>query len=121
MLFMVIERFSDLAAVGARFREHGRLMPESVTYHASWMDTKGRCCYQVMEAPDRQSLEEWMRNWEDLVEFEVSEVLTSSEFWTPRRPVSTIFDLVMGYSIPPSKDVRSNISEALREARTDAS
>lgn len=32
-----------------------------------------------MEAEDRGLLDEWMRNWENLTEFEVLEVMTSSE------------------------------------------
>lgn len=88
MLFMVIERFKggDWRAVGARFRARGRMMPEGsgAAYVASWLSTDGRVCYQLMEAPSRGSLDEWIANWSDLVEFEVIEVETSAEFWRKR-------------------------------------
>jgi len=43
MLFMVIERFKhgDPAPIGQRFRQNGRMLPEGVSYHASWVDSAG--------------------------------------------------------------------------------
>ena len=38
MLFMVIEHFKDVSAIGARFRAKGRMLPEGVTYQTSWID-----------------------------------------------------------------------------------
>lgn len=35
----------------------------------------------MMEAPGAESLEPWMRRWDDLVDFEVIPVLPSAEFW----------------------------------------
>jgi Domain of unknown function (DUF3303) len=85
MLYMVIERFRDLSAVSDRFHKRGRMMPEGVNYCASWMDQDGQRCFQIMESTDRGLLDEWMRNWADLLEFEVTEVLTSNEFWERYR------------------------------------
>jgi len=83
MLFMVIEKFpkGHLELVGSRFREKGRMMPPGVTYVASWMEDNGARCFQIMEAESREHLQEWIRNWEDLVEFEVTTVLTSADYW----------------------------------------
>lgn len=80
-LYMVVERFrnGDAAPVYRRFREQGRLAPAGLSYVASWVDQKLSTCYQVMETPDRALLDEWMRRWEDLVEFEVVPVMTSQE------------------------------------------
>lgn len=80
---MVIERFKngDAAAVGRRFRELGRMLPEEVQYRVSWVETNGSRCFQIMEAPRRELLDLWMSRWEDLIEFEVAPVLTSAEFW----------------------------------------
>jgi hypothetical protein len=80
-LYMVIERFrgGDAAPVYQRFREQGRLAPAGLHYVSSWVDESLATCYQVMETSDRSLLEEWMRRWEDLVEFEVHPVLTSAE------------------------------------------
>ena len=83
MLFMVIERFKrgDPRPAGERFKQKGRMMPEGVTYHASWLDPEAMRCFQVMEASDRQSLDVWIARWDDLVDFEVVLVVTSAEFW----------------------------------------
>jgi Protein of unknown function (DUF3303) len=83
MLFMVIERFrqGDPTAVGVRFKASGRMLPDCVTYQASWMDETGSRCFQIMEAPDLNALNEWVRRWDDLVEFEITPVLTSADFW----------------------------------------
>ncbi len=83
MLFMVIETFSEgrLALVGERFRANGRMMPPGVSYVASWMAEDGTRCFQIMEAGTRELLDAWIRNWDDLVDFEVTEVLTSTDYW----------------------------------------
>ena len=87
MLFMVIEQFKggDPKPIGARFREKGRMLPEGVAYHASWVDAVGLRCFQVMEAASAESLEGWIRCWNDLVDFEVVPVLQSAEFWSQIR------------------------------------
>ena len=83
MLFMVIERFKhgDARLIGERFRRDGRMLPEGVTYQASWIDSAGLRCFQIMEAPDAQSLIPWVRRWDDLIDFEIVPVVTSSDFW----------------------------------------
>jgi hypothetical protein len=84
MLFMVIERFKDgnVARIGPQFQQSGRMLPEGVTYQASWVDTAGTCCFQIMEAPYPELLSQWTSRWDDLVEFEIVPVLTSSDFWS---------------------------------------
>ncbi len=81
MLFMVIEQFrgGEAAPVYRRLRARGRLTPEGVRYVSSWVTSDLRGCYQVMECDDRQLLEAWMEEWQDLVEFEVFPVMTSDE------------------------------------------
>ncbi len=83
MLFMVIERFkdNDPDRVGKRFAEKGRMLPPDVLYHVSWVDPQNSRCFQVMSAPDRESLQPWVVCWEDLVEFEIIPVQTSADFW----------------------------------------
>ena len=80
-LYMVIEHFRnrDAAPVYRRFRERGRMAPEGLNYISSWVDDKLATCYQVMETADRALLDEWMRHWEDLVDFDVHPVMTSQE------------------------------------------
>ena len=86
MLFMVIERFKNgvTEAIGERFKQSGRMMPQGVTYHASWVDLAGTRCYQLMEAPHPELLNEWVSRWNDLVDFEIVHVLTSADFWAKR-------------------------------------
>jgi Domain of unknown function (DUF3303) len=82
MLFMVIERFKDgPKVVGERFQRQGRMLPEGVVYHASWVDSGGARCFQVMEAPHLGALDVWVSRWQDLIEFEIVPVLASSDFW----------------------------------------
>ena len=83
MLFMVIERFheSDAKRIGERFRRSGRMLPEGVVYHASWVDSAGTRCFQIMESPSRELLDAWVERWADLIGFEIIPVLTSSDFW----------------------------------------
>lgn len=88
MLFMVIERFKDTAAVGERFERHGRMLPANVSYQASWIDPRTQRCFQLMEAPDREALEPWARAWIDLMELEIVPVVTSGDFWRGRAPVT---------------------------------
>ena len=80
-LYMVIERFKggDAAPVYRRFRDHGRLAPEGLSYLSSWVDTKLERCYQLMETDNRLLLDEWMARWSDIVDFEVYPVISSTE------------------------------------------
>ena len=83
MLFMVIEHFKggDPECVRERFERAGRMQPAGVEYIASWIDAANGRCFQVMEAPDRAALDPWMEKWADLMEFEVSAVVGSKEYW----------------------------------------
>ncbi len=81
MLYMIVEHFKnqDAVPVYQRFQAQGRLAPEGLIYLSSWVDEKLQCCFQLMETEDRNLLDEWMANWQDLVEFEVYPVMTSQE------------------------------------------
>ena len=93
MLFLVIERFKnrDPKPAGARFHRQGRMLPEGLTYIASWMECNGARCYQVMEAPRRELVDEWIGRWDDLVDFEAVPVTTSADYWAnpPTIPAGT--------------------------------
>jgi Protein of unknown function (DUF3303) len=81
MLFMIVEHFrnGDALAVYRRFRDRGRMAPEGLHYVASWVDAKFERCFQLMEADEAKLLDQWIANWEDIVEFEVFPVITSKE------------------------------------------
>jgi hypothetical protein len=80
-LYMVIERFKggDPVPIYRRFREYGRLAPEGLSYVSSWVDTNLACCYQLMETDDPRLLDQWIGQWNDIVDFEVNPVITSAE------------------------------------------
>ena len=87
MLVMVIERFrgGDPKPVGERFRRCGRMLPDGVVYHASWIDREGGRCFQLMEAARPELLQDWISRWDDLVDFEVIPVQSSAEFWASQE------------------------------------
>jgi hypothetical protein len=84
---MVIENFKDgeARAIGERFKRSGRMLPEGLIYHASWMDSTGVRCFQVMETADPELLQTWVSRWNDLIDFEIVSVETSAEFWAQTR------------------------------------
>lgn len=81
MLFMVIEHFKnrDAAAVYQRYGERGRMAPDGLKYIDSWVESNFNRCFQLMETDDPLLFEKWMAQWDDLVEFEVVEVITSKD------------------------------------------
>ena len=78
---MIIEHFADgdPQPMYRRFREQGRLAPDGLTYLGSWVTWDLTQCYQVMECDDPTLLDEWMGAWDDLLRFEVVEVISSAE------------------------------------------
>jgi hypothetical protein len=81
MLYMVVEHFKGQEAlpVYRRFASQGRLAPHGLVYISSWVDEKFHRCFQLMETDDRNLLDEWIANWDDIVDFEVFPVMTSQE------------------------------------------
>jgi len=81
MLYMVVERFRDGDAVPVyrRFRDRGRLAPEGLRYVDSWVTDDLRRCFQIIECEDSQLLDQWMAQWNDLVEFEMFPVIPSAQ------------------------------------------
>jgi hypothetical protein len=88
MLFMVIESFKDgdARAIGERFKQSGRMLPEGLLYQASWVESTGARCFQVMETADPELLKTWVSRWNDLIDFEIVPVQSSAEFWAQTRP-----------------------------------
>jgi len=89
MLFFVVENFRDGDAVPVyrRFRDQGRLAPSGVSYVSSWVTPDLHRCFQVMECDSRASLDAWIARWADLVDFEVTPVITSQEALTAVTPL----------------------------------
>jgi hypothetical protein len=55
------------------------MAPPELAHVGSWITEDLTTCYQIMECDDRGLLDQWMANWEDIVDFEVLPVLTSAE------------------------------------------
>jgi len=83
MLFMVIETFKngDPDPIRERFFREGRMLPEGVLYHVSWIDRANARCFQVMEAKDLKALDQWIGRWSDLIDFEIVPVISSQDYW----------------------------------------
>jgi hypothetical protein len=80
MLYMIVERFKgDAVSVYRRFRDQGRMAPEGLRYVSSWVTEDLQRCFQIMECDDPRLLQEWIDRWSDLVDFEVTPVVTSQE------------------------------------------
>ncbi|MDH4248993.1 MAG: DUF3303 domain-containing protein [Deltaproteobacteria bacterium] len=81
MLYMVIEKFKDgnVRQIYQRFNERGRMAPEGLKYIDSWVDAEVTRCFQLMECEDSGLLEKWIDNWNDLVDFEIIQVMSSEQ------------------------------------------
>jgi hypothetical protein len=81
MLFMVVERYKnrDARAVYRRFREQGRMAPDGLVYVGSWIEANFDRCFQLMECADPRLLQQWVVQWQDLIEFEFVPVVPSKE------------------------------------------
>lgn len=81
MHYLIIEKFKPgkIKEVYRRFAEQGRLAPDDLHYVSSWVTDDLSTCYQVMETGNQASLKQWMDNWQDLVDIEVTPVITSQE------------------------------------------
>ena len=81
MLFMLIETYrnADPVPVYRRFRDRGRMATDGLAYLGSWVTPDLSRCYQLMECDDRKLLDDWMARWNDIVDFEVIEVIASAD------------------------------------------
>ena len=55
------------------------MMPEGLQYVGSWVEDNFDRCFQLMECEDPALFQQWTRNWEDLVGFEIVHVISSAE------------------------------------------
>jgi hypothetical protein len=71
----VIERVrAGARPVYERFGEQGRLMPDGLSFVASWGSADLARVFQVMECEDLTLLQRWVAHWEDVTEFEIVSV-----------------------------------------------
>ena len=84
MLFMVIEHYKnrDAKAIYRRASTQGRMLPEGLNYINSWVEVNLDRCFQLMECDDARLFQQWVLQWQDLVEFEIIPVVGSQEATT---------------------------------------
>ncbi len=54
-------------------------MPDGLVHLNSWISNDLGRCFQLMEADDRDLFESWISNWDDVMDFEVVPVVSSTE------------------------------------------
>jgi hypothetical protein len=88
MLYMVVERFKPEASVEVyrRAREQGRMLPEGLEYLDSWVDLDFNTCFQLMQTENEDLFRKWISRWQDLVDFEIFPVRTSTEAFQAISP-----------------------------------
>lgn len=80
MRYMIVETFKQGAGpVYARFAAHGRMLPDGLEFIESWVSAELDRCFQVMECDAPTLLDAWIRQWEDIVDFEIVPVLSSAD------------------------------------------
>ena len=77
----VIEKFRETSVrkIYERFEKRGRMMPDGLKYVDSWIQADFSGCFQLMECDDAALFQQWIANWEDLMEFEVIPVTASAQ------------------------------------------
>ncbi len=77
--YMIIEHFTPGKEkdVYGRLEGKGRMMTGSLRYIDSWVSADGSYCFQLVEAHDPTDIETWINKWEDIVTFEVHQVISS--------------------------------------------
>jgi hypothetical protein len=53
------------------------MLPEGLKYIDSWVEANFDRCFQLMECDDARLLQEWVFEWQDLVDFEIVPVVPS--------------------------------------------
>ena len=86
MLYMVIEHFrnADPTPIGDRFKSgpHAARGPNVPSKLDRPKDSR---CFQVVETQDPALLTAWIKNWDDLIDFEIIPVQSSAEYWSKRE------------------------------------
>lgn len=83
MRYMVMEKFTagSKPLVYERFHLRGRMLPDGLNYIDSWLEKDGDRCFQLMETETPALFADWIKQWHDLVSFEVIELAPAP----PRR------------------------------------
>jgi hypothetical protein len=76
--YMVIEKYRKgcFDKIYKRFHSSGRMLPEGLSFIESWLEKDGKRCFQLMETENYDLFHQWIKNWADLVDFEIIEIGT---------------------------------------------
>ena len=77
MLFMVIERFRKRGAlaVSDRLRDKSHIVREGLRNVGRWVEVGQGRGFQLIECDDAQLFQQWVLEWQDLIEFEIVPVV----------------------------------------------
>lgn len=62
-----------------RFRETGAVPPAGVTLRGRWHEPGSRRGFMVLEASDPTSVAKYLRDWSDLITFEIVPVINDEQ------------------------------------------
>jgi len=54
-------------------------MPDGLNYVDSWLSEDMSVCYQIVETADPNLIAVWISRWSDLVEFEITPIMSGKE------------------------------------------
>ena len=78
-LYMVVQHYKDAEAVYRRLWGRGRMGPKGLEFVAAWFNENLESGYRLIKTHDRRLLDEWMTNWNDLIDFEMTPEITPEE------------------------------------------
>lgn len=67
-------------AVHERFKQTGAPPPEGVSMTGRWHSVEGNRGFLVCESSRADSIARWLQEWTELINFEVTPVLTDEQF-----------------------------------------
>ena len=82
MIFHASFRYAtgDRDRVHARFLETGGLPPDGVEMHGRWHAAAGNAGFLVAESDDAAAVADWLQQWSDLIDFELTPVVGDAGF-----------------------------------------
>jgi hypothetical protein len=105
---MAIERFKggNAGNVYLRLRRQGRMLPHTVRYINSWVDTEFSRCFKLMECENLAALDQWTPLWSDLVDFEFVPVRSGTEAFAIAADWESVKHLAAPVSFKPRQWTR---------------
>ncbi|WP_375782546.1 DUF3303 domain-containing protein [Silvibacterium bohemicum] len=56
-------------------------MNDARRYRLPRIDAQNARCFHIMEPVDAERLNAWTSCWDDLIDFEITPILSSQEYW----------------------------------------